>query len=107
MESSRLQGVRLAGSGRGINRAGGSRWRGALAIKAGSAIFAPVKAKNASSPSRPQGLTLGLEGFAWISAVEGIKLSQESLEMFAEFERRGLSGEEQDRAILAKHKKKA
>ena len=50
---------------------------------------------------------MGLEGFAWISAVEGIKLSQESLEMFADFERRGLSGEEQDRAILAKHKKKA
>ncbi len=66
-----------------------------------------MKTKSPSSRPRPQGLTLGLEGFAWISAVEGIKLSQESLEMFADFERRGLSGEEQDRAILAKHKKKA
>jgi hypothetical protein len=48
-----------------------------------------------------------MEGFAWISAVEGIKLSAESLEMFAEFDRRGLSDEEQDKAIFEKFKKKA
>ena len=52
-------------------------------------------------------MVLGLEGFAWISAVEGIKLSQESLDMFAEFDRLGLTGEEQDRAIFEKHKKVA
>ncbi len=65
--------------------------------------------KTNRTPSRPQtkGLTLGLEGFAWISAVDGIKLSPESLEMFAEFDRLGLSNEEQDRAIFEKFKKKA
>ena len=52
-------------------------------------------------------MTLGLDGFAWISAVEGIKLSAESLEMFAEFDRRGLSNEAQDKAIFEKFKKKA
>jgi len=48
-----------------------------------------------------------MEGFAWISAVEGIKLSPESLEMFAEFDRRGLSNDERRRFILEKHQKKA
>jgi hypothetical protein len=66
-----------------------------------------MKSKRTPSRSPSRGLTLGLEGFAWISAVEGIKLSPESLEMFAEFERRGLSDDEQDRAILEKHKRKA
>jgi len=66
-----------------------------------------MKTKRASSRSRTKGLTLGLDGFAWISAVEGIKLSAESLEMFAEFDRRGLSNEAQDKAIFEKFKKKA
>ena len=52
-------------------------------------------------------MTLGLEGFAWISAVEGIKLSLESLEMFAEFDRKGLSNEERRKLIIEKHQKKA
>ena len=52
-------------------------------------------------------MTLGLEGFAWISAVEGIKLSAESLEMFAEFDRLGLSNEERRKLIIEKHQKKA
>jgi hypothetical protein len=65
-----------------------------------------MKTKSPSSRPHPQGLTLGLEGFAWISAVEGIKLSQESLEMFADFERRGLSCEERRRLILEKHRSK-
>jgi hypothetical protein len=52
-------------------------------------------------------VAIGLEGFAWISAVEGIKLSPESLEMFAEFDRKGLSNEEQDKAIFEMFKKKA
>ena len=66
-----------------------------------------MKKKRASSRRSAQGMVLGLEGFAWISAVEGIKLSQESLDMFAEFDRLGLTGEEQDRAIFEKHKKVA
>ena len=51
-------------------------------------------------------MTLGLEGFAWISAVEGIRLSPESLEMFAEFDRKGLSNEERRTFIIEKHKAK-
>jgi hypothetical protein len=52
-----------------------------------------MKTKRAAPRPQTKGLTLGLEGFAWISAVEGIKLSAESLEMFAEFDRLGLSNE--------------
>ncbi len=66
-----------------------------------------MKTKRAAPRPQTKGLTLGLEGFAWISAVEGIKLSAESLEMFAEFDRLGLSNEEQDKAIFEKFKKKA
>ena len=55
--------------------------------------------KRAAPRPQTKGLTLGLEGFAWISAVEGIKLSQESLEMFAEFDRLGLSNEERRKFI--------
>jgi hypothetical protein len=62
------------------------------------------KTKRAALSPQTKGLTLGLEGFAWISAVEGIKLSAESLEMFAEFDRRGLSDEERRRFIFYKHK---
>ena len=64
-----------------------------------------MKTKRAAPRPQTKGLTLGLEGFAWISAVEGIKLSPESLEMFAEFDRLGLSDEEQDKAIFEKFKK--
>ena len=66
-----------------------------------------MKTKRAAPRLPTKGLTLGLEGFAWISAVEGIKLSQESLEMFAEFDRLGLSDEERRRFILEKHMNKA
>ena len=65
-----------------------------------------MKTKRAAPRSQTKGLTLGLQGFAWISAVEGIKLSAESLEMFAEFDRLGLSNEERRRFILKKHKAK-
>ena len=66
-----------------------------------------MKTKRAASHPQTKGLTLGLEGFAWISAVEGIKLSPESLEMFAEFDRLGLSDAERRKLIIEKHKKKA
>ena len=63
-----------------------------------------MKKKRAAPRPQTKGLTFGLEGFALISAVEGIKLSSESLEMFAEFDRLGLSNEERRRFILEKHK---
>ena len=65
-----------------------------------------MKTKRAAPRPQTKGFTLGLEGFAWISAVEGIKLSPESLEMFAEFDRLGLSDEERRRFILDKHRAK-
>ena len=72
----------------------------------GFCYSAAMKTKRAAPRSRTKGLTLGLEGFAWISAVEGIKLSAESLEMFAEFDRKGLSNEERRKLIIEKHKAK-
>jgi hypothetical protein len=38
--------------------------------------------------------------------VEGIKLSAESREMFAEFDRRGLSNEERRKLTIEKHQEK-
>lgn len=70
----------------------------------------PAKKGKAASPKRvgqSKGLTLGLAGFAKISAVEGISLRGSSRKMFAEFDRRGLSPAERRREIFAKHAKKA
>jgi hypothetical protein len=65
--------------------------------------------KSASRTPKPtaKSLTLGLAGFAKISAIEGVRLSSDSRRMFAEFERKGLSAEQRRKAIAAKHAKKA
>ena len=42
-----------------------------------------------------------------ISAVEGIKTSQATREMFAEFSRKGLGAEQRRKAIFEKHARKA
>jgi hypothetical protein len=47
------------------------------------------------------------EAFAKISEIEGIHLSDEAREMFAEFDRQGLSPEERRRAIVARFKREA
>ena len=73
----------------------------------GFCYSAGMKTKRAEPRPQTKGLTLGMEGFAWISAVEGIRLSAESLEMFAEFDRLGLSNDERRKFILEKHQKKA
>ena len=64
------------------------------------------------SPRRPKNyqvktLTLGLAGFAKISAIEGVRLSSESRRMFEEFDRKGMNAEQRRKAIAAKHAKKA
>lgn len=46
---------------------------------------------------------LGLAGFAKIIAVEGITMRDSTRQMFADFERRGLSPAERRREIFAKH----
>jgi hypothetical protein len=45
------------------------------------------------------------EEFAKISEVEGIRLSEEMREAFAEFDRQGLSDEERRRAIISRHRR--
>lgn len=56
----------------------------------------------------PEGLlVLGRIAFRKISAVEGIKLSPESEDLFSEFDRLGLSAEERRRILLERHAKKA
>jgi hypothetical protein len=60
--------------------------------------------KKRSSPngkrSAASGIVLGRERFAKISAVEGIELTPAMKRRVAEFDRRGLSGEERRRSII-------
>jgi hypothetical protein len=65
------------------------------------------KAAKPKRAAKAKGLTLGLLGFAKISAVEGITMRHSTRKMFADFDRRGLSPAERRRAIYEKHAKKA
>jgi hypothetical protein len=65
------------------------------------------KAAKPKRAAKSSGVTLGLAGFAKISAVEGITLRTSTRKMFADFDRRGLSPAERRRAIFEKHTKKA
>ena len=51
---------------------------------------------------RKDGVILGREGFARISAVEGIELTADMRATLARFDREGLSAEERRRDILAR-----
>jgi hypothetical protein len=51
------------------------------------------------------GMTLGRERFAKISAVEGIELTAGMKRRAADFDRRGLSGEERRRSIMRAYRK--
>jgi len=57
--------------------------------------------------SRTGQFTVGWQGMSKLNAVEGIRLSRASRDMFADFERRGANAEERRREIVAKHAKKA
>jgi hypothetical protein len=63
---------------------------------------------SAASAARTSGkrVTLGRQGFAKISAVEGIHLSTEMKQDFLEFDRKGLSPDDRRRAITKKYGKK-
>jgi hypothetical protein len=63
--------------------------------------------KSSKAAVKAKTLTLGLVGFAKISAVEGIRLRHSTKKMFADFDRRGLSPAERRREIFEKHAKKA
>jgi hypothetical protein len=64
--------------------------------------------KRAAPPNRERttsGMTLGRERFAKISAVEGIELTASMKKRAADFDRRGLSGEERRRTIIRAYHK--
>ncbi len=52
-----------------------------------------------------KGYTIGRRGFAKISAVEGIRLTDAMAKDFREFERKGLSPEQRRKAIVSKYGK--
>jgi hypothetical protein len=66
-----------------------------------------AKTAKKGKAAKAGGLTLGLVGFAKISAVEGITMRPSTRKMFADFDRRGLSPAERRREIFEKHAKKA
>jgi len=57
-----------------------------------------------SGPPAADRFTLGRDGFAQISAVEGIALTAEMQATFASFDRDGLTAEQRRRAILLRFK---
>ena len=61
----------------------------------------------AKTPTRPAGkrYTIGRDGFAKISAVEGIRLSREMRRDFRIFDERGLSSEKRRETISRKYGK--
>ncbi len=65
-----------------------------------------MKAKRKSDRSRrAKTVTIGREAFARFSEVEGIKDTEESQRMFAEFDRQELTPTQRRKAILQKHRK--
>jgi hypothetical protein len=75
--------------------------------KAGEKNRQSQEKHQSEGPGEAKTLTLGLVGFAKISAVEGITLRASTKKMFADFDRRGLSPAERRREIFEKHAKKA
>ncbi|MFL5140067.1 MAG: hypothetical protein ACJ8C9_15585 [Microvirga sp.] len=53
-----------------------------------------------------ESFTIGREGFAKISAVEGVRLSADMKQAFREFDGKGLSAEERRREIVRRYGKK-
>ena len=53
-----------------------------------------------------ESFTIGREGFAKISAVEGVRLSDDMKQAFREFDSKGLSPEERRREIVRRYGKK-
>ena len=53
-----------------------------------------------------ESFTIGREGFAKISAVEGVRLSDDMKQMFREFDSKGLSAEERRHEIVRRYGRK-
>jgi hypothetical protein len=60
-------------------------------------------AKTTKSSKEPGSFILGRDGFAKISAVEGIRPSRRMDADFREFDRKGLSAEERRSALTGKY----
>jgi hypothetical protein len=79
-----------------------------LVLLGGKVWYDPSMKKRGEPPNRESaksGMTLGRERFAKISAVEGIELTSTTRRRAADFDRRGLSGEERRRAIVRAYRK--
>ena len=63
------------------------------------------KASRESRKERPRRNTVGRSAFARISAVEGIRLTDEMHRDFSEFDREGLSDKDRRKAIAKKYAK--
>jgi hypothetical protein len=61
--------------------------------------------KTDNRATSPPGFVIGREGFAKISAVEGIRLSQEMADRVRQADRDGLTDEERREAILRVHRR--
>jgi len=62
-----------------------------------------TKRHNSISRKRsPKGLVLGRKAAAKLNAIEGVSLSRETREMFAEFDHLGLPPEERRRRLVKK-----
>jgi len=58
-----------------------------------------------AAKSKRVGTRIGRQAFAAISAVEGIRLASEMKQRAADFDRKGMSGEERRRAIIRAYRK--
>ena len=64
----------------------------------------PGKPKTRKSPTpKLRGLTIGLAGFAKISAIEGLHLTREMRTTFADLKRQGASSQQRRAAIVKKY----
>jgi hypothetical protein len=66
-----------------------------------------MKTGSQEEPAETDDRRLGRQAFVKISEVEGIRLSKEAEQAFAEFDAQGLSHEERRRAIIGRFKRPA
>jgi hypothetical protein len=65
-----------------------------------------MKTSKRTAPLSQESYTIGLAGFARISAIEGIELTRDQIRMFEAFDRSGIDNSDRRRAIVAKYARK-
>jgi hypothetical protein len=58
---------------------------------------------NKRAKAKPKGLTIGLAGFAKISAIEGLHLTRDMKRTFSTLDRRGASAAQRRAAIIKRY----